>query len=147
MELLLPNASFATIKRFAKEAHKTAEEFGLALDRFGREPDEAWHAAADGFREKLAGLESELTGVKDKASLPAAARKEFGARVQALAGDLAELRRTLRCSVLDACPHAEVKHPAGGAVEMAWKGYDKLTAGTADRALRPSGPAVQFHNP
>jgi len=154
MELLSPSASFANIRRFAKEAHKTAEEFGLALDRFGREPGEAWHAAADVFREKLTGLEKELAGVKDKTSLPATARKEFAARVQALAVDLAELRPTLRCAVLDACPQAEIKHPAGGTAETVWKNYDKLTAGITDRVLRldavvrlaqrSHGPAAAF---
>jgi hypothetical protein len=154
MELLSPSASFANIRRFAKKAHKTAEEFGLALDRFGREPGETWHAAADGFREKLAGLEKELASVKDKTSLPAAARKEFAVRVQALAGDLAELRRALRCLVLDACPQAEIKPPAGGTAETVWKNYDKLTVGIADRVLRldavvrlaqrSHGPAAAF---
>ncbi len=136
METLPPNPTYAVLKRFVKEAYKGADEFGMALDRFGREPGEAWHAAADAYRDKLAGLERELAAIKERNSLPAAARLALAARVGALAGELAESRRTLRCLLLDACPREEVKRPTAGAAEKAWRDYEELTAGMADRVLR-----------
>ena len=135
MKTLEPNASFHQIRKFAVEAERSAADFAGALDGFGIEPGDAWLPAAAEFNENLAGLKNELAGVQGKASLPAAARKEFSGRVQALAAKLAGLREALRGSLLDSCPPLGELPPPDVTASAVWKKYEKISAGKADRVM------------
>lgn len=135
MRTLPSNASFYQIRKFAAGAEKSFAGFAGALDRFGREPGEGWHAIADEFNNCLSELRQLLAGSQGKTSLPGAERKELHARVAALAAKLAELAGALRVAVLDACPPAVKLAPPDRAAAKAWQDYEKVMVRIMDRVL------------
>ncbi len=127
--------SFQQIKKTAEQTAKDAEELFLALEFYGQEPGEPWHAAADELRAVLSDLNGELAGIRGRLSLPAAGRQELDGRVGALSARLDAARNTLRAAMPAACPPPGGLTPPEPASESAWKKYDKLHA-----ALPPGVP-------
>ncbi|MDP2864725.1 MAG: hypothetical protein Q8O90_00595, partial [Elusimicrobiota bacterium] len=135
MKTLLSNASFSQIRKFAADAEKPFAGFAGALDRFGREPGEAWHTSADDYNKQLSELRQLLAGIQGKTALPAAERKEFFSRVTALVAKLNELTDVLRVSVLDACPPLGALTPPDRAAAQVWEDYEKAVVRIMDRVL------------
>jgi|GEM_PF-4528422 len=135
MKTLPSNASFYQIRKFAAGAEKSFAGFSGALGRFGREPGESWHAAADEYNKYLSELQQTLAGIQGKTSLPAAEHKEFLSRASALAAKLTELLGVLRVSVLDACPPLGNLAPPDRAAARVWRDYEKVMVRIMDRVL------------
>ncbi len=135
MSYVASNISFHGLRKFTFEFLKTAEEFGEAVRRFGREPGDGWHEIEDLYRAGLAELSALAAELKPKTSLPAEQKAQAVKRAGRLALRLDALVHDLRLSMARACPaEAELTAPDAESAEV-WKKYDSALARVADLPL------------
>lgn len=135
MNILNANATFYIIRKFLADAEKSLSGFEEALQRFGREPGEPWHAAADHFIRALEELREMLAILKGKTSVPGAERKELLAWANKVVPELQTYAGELRLSMLGACPPLGELAPPDKAAAEVWVHYERLISGVMDPLL------------
>lgn len=135
MNVLGSNATFYIIRKFLSDAEKSLSGFEEALQRFGREPGEPWHAAADNFIRSLEELREMLALLKGKTSVPGAERKELLAWANKAVPELQTRAGELRRSLLDACPPLGELAPPDQAAAEVWAHYERLISKVMDPLL------------
>ena len=118
--------SVAELRWKAMEALRPFKSFIAGLDQFGREPGEAWHAAADEMIGRFMALEKLAQSLKGKTILPRPERETASRQIKEALIRLMGLREQLLEEIPSACAPVDTLEAPDPKSQALWLAYDLL---------------------